>query len=317
MRFLVSGKEPARGRHAPYLWFVEPVSALYIGVIALVAQATGLFYVLFPALGALGHDMLMRRRGTWARATVLLVVTPLLTAIGGTLITRHLSYEILAVFLSVGYSVLVIGVLSSPIAPAISAGLLPLCLNLRSWWYAPSLLIGTGLLAGIAALRSKAEGRAVRIAGPRDLADDIVEEAPANYSWVPFFLAFLLLTVVASEITGWRLVLFPPLVVMAFEAFAHPSVCPWGGAHADRRLRYYRTRRGTLHDLPRHGAGWSDVQRAGRYRSATHSRPTRSARFGGGSPALRDSSSGPLVSPRCDPQDSASGKRAPGMALDR
>ncbi|MDE2051082.1 MAG: HPP family protein [Gammaproteobacteria bacterium] len=230
MRLFLSGGDAAHTRRARLAWLAEAVSALYIGVIALIAQATGLFYVLFPELGALGHDILKRPRGTWARAPLLLVVTPFLTALGGTVIARHLPYGMLAVLLSVGYSVLIIGALSSPIAPAISAGLLPLCLSIRSWWYPPSLLIGTGLLAGIAALRNKIE-RVTKpvIAEPHDLADDIVEEAPADYSWVPFFVAFLLVTIAASAITGWRLVLFPPLVVIAFEAFAHSSVCPWAG----------------------------------------------------------------------------------------
>lgn len=230
MRFFLSGGDATCARRARVAWLAEPASALYIGLIALIAQATGLFYVLFPELGALGHDILKRPRGTWARAPVLLVVTPFLTALGGTLIARHVPYGMLAVFLSVGYSVLVIGVLRSPIAPAISAGLLPLCLDLRSWWYPPSLLIGTGLLAGIVAVRNKIGGAVMPVvAEPHDLADDIVEEAPAGYSWVPFFLAFLLLTTAASRITGWRLVLFPPLVVIAFESFAHSSVCPWAG----------------------------------------------------------------------------------------
>jgi hypothetical protein len=217
-------------RLARFNWLAEAASALYIGLIALIAQATGLFYLLFPELGALGHDILKRPQGTWARAPLMLVVTPMLTAVGGTLITRHLPYGLLAVLLCVGYSVLVIGVSRSPIAPAISAGLLPLSLDLRSWWYPPSLLVGTGLLAGIAALRHAiAKGAAPAVTSARDLADDIVEEAPADYSWVPFFLAFLLLAIAAGAITGWRLVLFPPLVVIAFESFAHSSVCPWAG----------------------------------------------------------------------------------------
>ncbi len=225
MRVAVPGVRRARAQ-----WLAEPASALYIGAIALIAHAAGLFYVLFPELGALGHDILKRPRGTWARAPLFLIVTPLLTALGGTLITRNLPYGMPAVVLSVGYSMLVIGVLRSPIAPAISAGLLPLCLGLQSWWYPPSLLVGTGLLAGIAALRNRMAGTAFPVtADPRDLADDVVEEAPADYGWVPFFLGFLLLTSAVSEITGWRLVLFPPLVVIAFESFAHTSICPWGG----------------------------------------------------------------------------------------
>jgi hypothetical protein len=225
MSVVVPGVRRARAQ-----WLAEPASALYIGAIALVAHATGLFYVLFLELGALGHDILKRPRGTWARAPVFLVVTPFLTALGGTLITRTLPYGMLAVFLCVGYSMSVIGVLRSPIAPALSAGLLPLCLGLRSVWYPPSLLVGTGLLAGIAALRNRTTPTASPVTtDPRDLADDVVEEAPADYSWVPFFLGFLLLTIAASEITGWRLVLFPPLVVIAFESFAHASICPWGG----------------------------------------------------------------------------------------
>ncbi len=250
----------------------------------------------------------------------MLVVTPFLTALGGTLITRHLPYGMIAVLLSVGYSVLIIGALRSPIAPAISAGLLPLCLDLRSWWYPPSLLIGTGLLAGIAVLRSKIEGTAV-LSGeePHDFADDIVEEAPADYSWVPFFVVFLIVTIAVSGITGWRLVLFPPLVVIAFEAFAHSSVCPWAGrAHRfDRRLRAHRACWRALRDVPRHWAGRRDVQHAGGHRRATAPRPARSARVGRGPPALRDPPTGLAVSPRGHPGDGASGGCAPGMAPDR
>jgi hypothetical protein len=228
LRFAEKLIRPVRGSRAA--WLSEAAGALYIGVIALIAQATGIFYVLFPELGALGHDVLKRPRGTWASAPLLLVATPFLTAFGGTLITRYLQYGVAAVLLDVGYSVLVIAAMRSPIAPAISAGLLPLCLGIRSWWYPPSLLIGTGLLAATAALRLRIQRIPPQAwKDSQDLADDIVEEPPGGYGWVPFFAAFFLVTIAASEITGWRLVLFPPLVVIAFEAFAHSTVCPWAG----------------------------------------------------------------------------------------
>ena len=206
-------------------WLAVPATAAYIAVIALIAQATGLDYVLFPELGALAHDVVQRPHGIWARAPFMLVLTPALTAVVGTLLTRHLAYGPASVLLSVGVSVLIIRLLRSPIAPAISAGLLPLTLGISSWLYAPSILIGTILLAAIAVVWGRIVPPPER--SMRDLADDITERPPARYGWVPFFLGFLLIASVLAGLTGWRLLLFPPLVVIGFEMFAHPTVCPW------------------------------------------------------------------------------------------
>ena len=41
----------------------EIISLVYIAIIAFVANATGAFYVLFPELGALSHDVFTRPRG--------------------------------------------------------------------------------------------------------------------------------------------------------------------------------------------------------------------------------------------------------------
>ena len=212
---------------------VDAATALYIGVIALLARSSGLYYILFPELGALGHDILKRPGGRWASAPVMLVLTPLLTAVVGTLIARHFPYGVLPVLLDIGCSVLAIRVLRSPIAPAVSAGLLPLTLGIHSLWYPPSLLLGTGLLAGIAVLRNW-RGAAGPPASPGALegADDLVEEPPADWRWAPPFLVFVLLAYLMSDLTGWRLVLYPPLIVIGFEAFAHSAACPW----ADRPI---------------------------------------------------------------------------------
>ena len=216
--------------HVPAAWLAESGTALYIGLIALIAGASGLYYILFPELGALGHDIFKRPRGTWARAPLMLILTPLSTAVAGTLIARNLPYGLLSVLLDVGFSVLAITVLRSPIAPAISAGLLPLTLGIRSLWYPPSLLVGTGFLAGFAVLYARFGAPSAPVARDmQDVADDEVEEPPRNFSWTPFFFGFLILAFLAGDFTGWRFVLFPPLVVIGFEAFAHPAVCPWAG----------------------------------------------------------------------------------------
>lgn len=210
-------------------WLGEIATAFYILVIAMIAQSTGFSYVLFPELGALSHDILKRPHGTWAKAPLMLVVTPFLTGVLGTLVTRHLAYGLVSVLLTVGGAILIIWLLRSPIAPAISAGLLPLTLGVSSWWYPPSLLVGLVLLAAISIVWRRVVPPPPAPASDSDLADDIVEEAPSDYSWVPFFLVFLVVEVLLVGLTGRRFLLFPPLVVIGFEMFAHAATCPWAG----------------------------------------------------------------------------------------
>jgi hypothetical protein len=118
----------------------EVLALAYIAIVAKVAIATGAFYILFPELGALSHDILTRPRGSWAGAPLLLVITPVLTAVLGTLVTRALPYDYVSVMLAAGGGLAIVLVLRSPIAPAISAGLLPLALGVRSLWYPPGIV---------------------------------------------------------------------------------------------------------------------------------------------------------------------------------
>lgn len=214
-------------RWSPPLGFIgELLTALYMGVIAWIAAITHIHYILFPELGALAHDIIKRPHGTWAKAPGMLVLTPLLTGLVGTILIRNMGSGILPILLATAAAILIISVLKSPIAPAISAGVLPISLDITSWNYPASLLVGLVLLALISLVwRRIVPPPQVRSAG--DIADDITEEAPHSYSWWPFFLVFLVGTAVLAEATGWRLILFPPLIVIGFEMFAHSNVCPW------------------------------------------------------------------------------------------
>ncbi|MBS0558707.1 MAG: HPP family protein [Proteobacteria bacterium] len=193
------------------------------------AQALAAPSVLFPELGALSHDVLKRPHGAWARAPSMLVLTPFRTGLMGTLITRNLSYGVPSVLLAVGGAVGVIAALRSPVAPAISAASLPLTLGIRSWSYAPLLRIGLVSLAGLSLgwRRFAPSPPDAGLAG--DLADDATEQPPRDWSWLPFLVVFLVLAAIAAQASGLRLVLFPPLAVIAFEMFAHARVCPWAG----------------------------------------------------------------------------------------
>jgi hypothetical protein len=209
------------------MMIADGATTLYIGAISLIAQFTGASYVLFPELSALSHGILKRPHGAWGRAPVLLVVTPVLTGLLGTVITRELNYGFASVLLTVGASLLVIRLLKSPIAPAISAGLLPLTLGQKSWWYPPSLIVGLGALALIGQLRRWTAPATPPIRSIRDLIDETLEEAPADYSWAPFFFLFLIAALLLVDLTGWRFLLYPPLVVIGYEMFAHTAECPW------------------------------------------------------------------------------------------
>jgi hypothetical protein len=67
-------------------------TASYLALITALAKASGIGYLLFPELGALGSVVFTDPRGSWARSPLLLAITPFLTALPGVLITRSLPY---------------------------------------------------------------------------------------------------------------------------------------------------------------------------------------------------------------------------------
>lgn len=207
------------------------VAVLYIVAIAVAAQCSGWYYLLFPELGAISHDVLTRPWGKWASQPGRLILTPTLGAAIGTLITRQFPYHVLTILLIVILCLLLLALLKSNIAPAISAGTLPLVLGIKSWLYPASIVLG--LVALVIILlpwqrRYRRKYRGTLEVSTGDL-DDLLETPPTGSKWIlPFFL---FLTVMASCATasGLRFILFPPLIVIAYEMFAHPTSCPWAG----------------------------------------------------------------------------------------
>jgi hypothetical protein len=207
----------------------EGLSLLYIAFIAAAALFTGLFYLLFPELGALAHDVMKRPWGRWASQPLRLLVTPVLTAIVGTLVTRHLPYHVLTVLLAVTACLLVLFLLRSAIAPAISAGVLPLVLGVKSWLYPLSILGGIAILVVLLTVWRKyhREWRVHPASAVKVDLDDILERTPRPGHWLIALLMFVTVTGLAAQLTGLRFILFPPLIVMAYEMFSHPETCPW------------------------------------------------------------------------------------------
>ncbi len=204
----------------------EMATALYMGGVAEAALVTGISYLLFPELAALSYAVFTRPRGAWARAPLLMVVTPLLTAVIGILIERNIDYGFASIFISVATSLLLIRILKSPVAPAISAGLLPIALSEGSWWYPASVAAGTGfLVVGLFVYRTAFPSAVAE--PPEPVKASAVNHPKNTYYWLPFYLMFLVLAAGLVKATDARFILFPPLLVIGFEMFAHSETCPW------------------------------------------------------------------------------------------
>jgi hypothetical protein len=210
---------------------MDGVAVLYIVAIAVAAQCSGWYYLLFPELGAISDDVLTRPWGKWANQPGRLLLTPILGAALGTLISRELPYHVLTIVLVVVVCLLLLAALKSNIAPVISAGVLPLVLGIKSWLYPVSIALGLVVLVAILLLwrwgyQRKYQGNLD--VSPTDI-DDVLETPPTTKQWILPFFVFETAMGLCATATGLRFILFPPLIVMAYEMFAHPTTCPWAG----------------------------------------------------------------------------------------
>jgi hypothetical protein len=153
-------------------------------------------------------------------------------------VTRSLPYGFASVLITVGGALAVLSALRSPIAPAISAGLLPLVLGVKSWWYPPGILFGSTLLALISipwkhythaiAATELPESSNIEISNVEtDEAGN--EDYQTTVRWIAAIAIVVITAVTLVKLTGQRFILFPPLVVIAYEMFRHPVECPWIG----------------------------------------------------------------------------------------
>jgi hypothetical protein len=208
----------------------ETVVMLFMGVVALAASKTGLAVILFPELVALSHDVINRPQGKWASQPIRLILTPTATAIIGLFITRHLDYSVLSVSIIVVLSLIFIRLTQSVIGPAISAGVLPLVVGEKSWYYPLAILADVSLLVGVLILWKRYGLCCVN--PPKNVVEDnrIVEARQSipqhRYTSIVLMLFVIVLGSIA-QITGLRFLLFPPMIVMAYEVIGHPVVPDW------------------------------------------------------------------------------------------
>lgn len=237
---MMEQKSETKGEGGDSLFFTrrrditsEVLAALYMSVITGIAVTVGPFFVLFPELGALAYEVLGRPHGRWGSAPQHLATSPALAGVIGIVVTRHLPYGPSSVLLTVICIIALISILRSPIGPAISAGLLPLVLGITSWWYPPAILFGCSLLTVVllgwkrTAFPRPAEEPGIPFSLGAVVAGAGEEEPPSLLWRAGPTLLFTMTAVVLVLLTGFRFLLYPPLVVMTYEMFSHPLSCPW------------------------------------------------------------------------------------------
>ncbi|RKP47781.1 HPP family protein [Pararobbsia silviterrae] len=226
----LSTHDGLRGTHAPALFIGGSLTLFLLGGLAKIALITGVLYLLFPELAALSYEVFVQPAGAWARAPFMLAVTPAVTAAIGTGLAQTMRYGLTSVAISIAAAVLIVRLMRSPIAPAVSAGFLPMVFGITSGWYPVSIAVVTCALAIASLIHRRARGAIA--AGPTEAthaASKFAGIAPPVRPevWLPVFAAFLLLAYGLATVTGLRLVLFPPLVVIALELFAHANARAW------------------------------------------------------------------------------------------
>lgn len=208
----------------------EVLALVYMGTIAFLARRTGFSLLLFPELAALSHDVLTRPRGKWASQPWQLIVTPTITAVFGLFVERHTKFNAAVLALIVLASLIVIKLLKSTIAPAISAGVLPMVLTERSWLYPIGIFVGLSVLVLVLLIWKRYGPQTHNLSCEEEtdskLIDDL-ETPPHDRYWSVALLVFVFSLGMASQVTGLFFLLFPPLIVVAYEIFGHPEVPGW------------------------------------------------------------------------------------------
>lgn len=216
-----------------FLLLGELFATLMLAGASKLAVSSGIAFFLFPELSALSFNVFARPAGAWARAPVGLVVMPTVAAVIGVAIARTVPYGFVSVALCIGTVIVMLRLLRSPVAPAISAGYLPVVLGFESWQYPATIALVTGTLAVASiAYRRLFAARIAAVAQPQtphaSLAPHWQNEKPVHrHGWIAPFIAFLVLAYGMAVLAKMPLILFPPLVVIAYEMFCHPDTCPW------------------------------------------------------------------------------------------
>jgi hypothetical protein len=193
----------------------------FCSLVAALSARPGWSYLLFPELAALSTTVLQDPWGVWGRRPWQLVLLPALAGVAGLWISLHVSPTGVAVLLAVLAAKLLLLLVRSPLAPALSAAALPVILGLRSWAYPLQISLGLAAFTALLLLVRRARPQA---------APPLAPSPPGHQrSGMLRWLAYLLPLLLIERLSGLHTLLLPPLIVISHEGLIDPAHCPWRG----------------------------------------------------------------------------------------
>jgi hypothetical protein len=206
----------------------ESLAVVFSGGIGFAADSTGISLILFPEIAALAFDVFSRPRGKWASQPLRLVITPTITAVLGVIVTRRWEYGAISITAITLLSLLAIRLLQSNIGAAISAGVLPMVLGVTSWEYPIAIFSGLVALAAALTLWKQSDYHIYLSEGNKEnLIIGVAETPPKDPYWIFALIGFVAVSGMVAQATNLRFILFPPLIVVAYELFGHPNLPGW------------------------------------------------------------------------------------------
>lgn len=199
----------------------DAAAVLFVATVTQIAHWSGLSLLLFPELGALAYCVITQPNHAWSRAPFALAATPALTGLLGVATICNAGTGVWQIAFAAGMSLAVVAALRSPILPALSAGILPLVLQISEWSYPVAIFLSCSALASLYWLRRIGAASHSAAPPPRFLLQR------QDFLRVGIFLLFLIAIAALAEFSERPLLLFPPLAVLSFEILVRQNACSW------------------------------------------------------------------------------------------
>lgn len=218
-----SASPQATAAESAQVWRGRILAVGYCSLLGGLSTLPGWGFLLFPELGPLAVIVLSRPNSRWAASPWQLIGVPTAAAVCGLWIHNHVPIESLALLLAVLATRLLLSLLRSSLVPALSAAALPVILGIHSWAYPGQIALGLIGLTALLAVVRRWQGASA------EAGAQVAAEGAAPPGWQRPWWIYLLLMVGLVQLTGWRMLLLPPLIVISHECFAEPDHCPWLG----------------------------------------------------------------------------------------